>query len=182
MARLDQLSRRFFGVRCSGGDNGKVKAVVLHSTEGSTAAGASAYLHDRRDGSVHIVVDDEEGFLLAKDDTACCGAAGYNSGVIHVEQAGFARWRRTQWLRREMTMRRAAYWTARKLRRHGLKPRRLKSRRELERGGGYTYHVDITRAGFQTTHTDPGAHYPYARMAAWIRFYFHHPAVRRAEA
>lgn len=177
--RIDQISRKYFGVQCSGGNQkGRIKAICLHSTEGSTAAGAAAYLHGRPDGSVHIVVDDDEAYRLANDSTITCGAGGYNTGVVHIEQAGFAHWSRRQWLRRTKTLVRASYWTAVELRKHDLKPRVLRSRSELERGGGYTFHYLVTKAGYPTTHTDPGPHYPELRVRLMIRFFYHHPKAK----
>ena len=171
--KLSKESRKYFGVKCHGGEQ-TPKTIVLHSTEGDTAAGAAAYLHNRPDGSVHLVVDDKEAYQLAADRTVVCGAGGFNTDVFHIEQAGHSGWTQKHWLRRIMTLRRAAYWTARKMRRHNIKPRYL-SAKDLRAGrrDGYTYHKDVTAAGFPTTHTDPGPHYPYKRMRALIRFYYH---------
>lgn len=177
----NDISRKYFGVACSGGNQkGRIKAVCLHSTEGSTAAGAAAYLKGRPDGSVHIVVDDNDAFRLANDSTITCGAAGYNTGVVHIEQAGFAHWSRVQWLRRWRTLVRAAYWTAVELRKHDLKPRVLRSKGELEKGGGYTFHYIVSKF-YETDHTDPGPHYPELRFRAAVRFFYHHPRVKEYE-
>lgn len=172
--KLRRISRKYYGVKCGGySASGKPKAVCLHSTEGSTAAGAASYLHTRPDGSVHIVVDDKEAFRLLNDSKVACGAGGYNDRVIHIEQAGFASWSRKQWLRRIRTLRRAAYWTAVSLRKHDLKPRPLKGKAAIQRGNGYTFHAWVMQAGYPTTHYDPGPHYPYLKERALIRFYYH---------
>lgn len=171
--KLRRKSRKYFGVKCSGGKQPDVRVVCLHSTEGPTAAGAASYLHTRPDGSVHIVVDDRDAYELADRGTITCGAGGFNTGVYHVEQAGFASWSRVQWLRRLRTLRRAAYWTARELRRNDLPPKPLRSGRELQHGKGYTFHAWVTDAGYPTTHTDPGPHYPFLKMRALVRYYYH---------
>lgn len=162
-------------MNCGGySSSGKVRTVVLHSTEGSTAEGGAAYLHQSTTGSVQIVVDDKDAFRLANDSKVCCGVGGFNDRCVHIEQAGFASWSRKQWLRRLRTLRRAAYWTAVTLKKHDIPCRKLTVKKLREgRRSGYTYHRWIVEAGLGTsTHTDPGPHYPYTKMDALIQYYY----------
>lgn len=177
---ITRASRKYFGVKCSGGNQkGKIKAVLLHSTESSTAAGAAAYLHTRTDGSVHLVVDNISAYRLANDSTITCGCFGYNTGVVHIEQAGFAGWSIKQWRRNNDTVIRAAFHAAKELRKHNIRPRRMKSQADFNRGG-YGFHIDAAKYT-ASTHTDPGPHYPYLRFAVYLRFFYHHPKARKPE-
>lgn len=176
--KLRRKSRKYYGPVC-GGAWQKPRAIAFHSTEGPTAAGAAAYLKTRPDGSVHYVVDDVDCFYTQTPRKTACGIGGLNTGIIHVEQAGFASWSRKQWLRRLRTLRRAAYWAAVEMRKRGIPCRRLKSKADLENRGGYFFHADATRVGFPTTHTDPGPHYPYLKMGVLVHYYYHRIGRRR---
>lgn len=170
--KLKEVKHLKGGTSCGGySASGKPKAVCLHSTEGLGAYNVARYLQGRPDGSVHLVVDDANTYRLLTDSKVACGAAGYNDRVIHIEQCGFAGWKTKQWLRHLRTIRRAAYQTAVALKKHGLKPRRLKTAADHQRGGGYTYHNTVSKY-YETDHTDPGPRYPYLKMDVLIKYYY----------
>lgn len=170
--KLAHRSKRYKPAECGGGRNGKVKTVVIHSTESpaDTAEGVANYLKTRPDGSAHVVVDNSNTFQLQVPSKTTCGAGGFNTGVYHIEQAGFAHWSRKQWLRQLPTVRRAAYEAARVTSRYDI-PRRWLAPSEVGKKSGITSHLNVTLAGYPTTHTDPGKHYPRRTFMALVKLY-----------
>lgn len=169
--KLNDSSRKYFPCSC-GGDNQRPDTIVLHSTEGPTAAGAAAYLKNRPDGSAHVVVDNHDTFVCQVPTKTTCGAGGFNSDVYHIEQAGYAAWSRGRWVRNILTVRRAAYRAARISARYNV-PLRWLSPEDIRRGRkGITTHANVTASGVATTtHTDPGKHYPRRTFMALARRY-----------
>jgi hypothetical protein len=165
-----------------GGVQSKIKAVVIHSAESpaNSAEGVSRYLETRTDGGAHFMLDDREGYRLAPDSRIAYGVGGYNTGVIHIEQAGYASWKTREWRKHPRQLWRVAVCVAQELRRHNLRPRRLKTKKAIFDGGGYLYHRDVSPY-VTSTHTDPGPNYPTILMHAMIRFAYHHPKARRFE-
>jgi hypothetical protein len=86
-----------------------------------------------------------------------CGAAGFNTNVVHIEMAGPFSWKVSDWKRNIATMRRCAWLVAWLLVRLDLPCRHL-SASDLKKGlrKGYTSHREVTYSGVaSTTHTDP---------------------------
>lgn len=168
-------SREFFGVKC-GGSPQVVTTFVVHQTQSSGARGSAAYLHTRPDGSTHLVLDWDECFRLQDDNKTCCGVAGFNTGVVHVEMAGYSSWLRKVWLlpkNRRMT-KRCAYKIARGLFEHDL-PNRFLTVAELNAGArrGYTTHMNASLSNASTSdHTDPGPGFPVKRFQKRVTRYY----------
>lgn len=173
--KLNQTSKRYSPAEC-GGDPQRPKVIVLHSTEGSTAVGAAAYLQHRPDGSAHVVVDNNDTFICQAPTRTTCGCAGFNQDVYHIEQAGYAAWSKARWVRNLKTVRRAAYRAARISERYNI-PVVWLSPADLRAGKkGITTHVNVTLSGVgTTTHTDPGKHYPRRTFMALVRRYRRRP-------
>lgn len=167
--RLSKVSRKYMPCDC-GGSPQRPHTVVIHSTEGSTAEGAAAYLKHRTDGSAHIVVDNNNSFKLQSARKTTCGAGGFNTNVYHIEQAGFASWSRDRWVRNILTVRRAAYDAARVCVKYNI-PIRWLAPNEVGKRDGITSHLNVQLAGYPTTHTDPGKHYPRRTFMALVRRY-----------
>ena len=175
--KVDEASRRYFGVKCDGGTRPEnfIKTVVIHQTAGSfnSASGVASYLKNRPDGSVHLVVDDNSTYVLASDRTVTCGAAGYNEEALHIELAGPAPGPVAAWLKHTATINRAAYATARWLNRHDL-PYAYRSAKDLRRGKhkGWTQHRNITLSGIATTtHTDALRRGALVKFKVLLRFW-----------
>lgn len=176
---LREVSKKYYGPACSSGSRplSAVKYVVIHDTEGDTAAGGAAYLKNRPDGSVHMVVDDISAYWCAPDSLICCGTGGFNTSTWHIEQPGRAAWSAKLWLRHQSQLRRVAWHVAKKLRDFKL-PCAFRTAADLRAGrGGYTTHAEVTKSGLgTTTHLDPGNGYPFT--GKWsekllIRYYYH---------
>ncbi len=166
-------NRTFTAVHDSGPrPTSKLKWVVLHSTEGDSAAGAASWFaNPASGGSTQLVVDDKECFRTLEDGRIPQAAPGANTAGLHIEQAGHAAWTTAQWKQHDTTIRRAAYKTAMWSHTYGI-PLRWVGPLGLKLGRkGVTTHADCTKA-FGGSHTDPGAGYPkdlflqYAKMYA----------------
>ncbi len=148
-----------------------VKWIVLHSTEGPTAAGAARYFTDpESSGSAHLVVDDVICYRTLRNDQVPWAAPGANTNGFHIEQAGFARWKQNDWLEHDATIRRAAYKTALhaqffKIPLRWIGPAGLTAGRR-----GVTTHAACTQA-FGGSHTDPGSGYPKAVFMRYAKQY-----------
>lgn len=143
-----------------------IKWVVFHSTEGPTAAGAASWFENpASEGSAQIVVDDDGCYRCLIDMLIPWAAPGANTNGLHLEQAGYTVWTRSQWLAHDDELSRAAYKAAVWAHLYGI-PLRWVGPLGLRLGRkGFTTHRDISyawplqarAAGF---HTDPGRGYP----------------------
>lgn len=172
--RLDEVSREF-GVTCTGGKRARnfATCAVIHQTGGSTARGAADYLSTRPDGSVHVVVDNEEAYMTAPISTITCGVRDVNSWTWHVEQAGPFSWRLSDWRDNFRTVRRCAWHVARFLVAQGL-PRRMLSVADINAGKrqGWTTHENLSLSVVSSsTHTDP-VHYPVPLFRMYLRRFY----------
>jgi hypothetical protein len=154
-------SRRFTAVHTSGTRPlSAIKLIVIHSTEGDTAAGAARWwTNPDSKGSGHLVVDDHECYRALGNEVIPWGAPGANTNGFHLEHAGFAAWHRDKWLQHEQTIRRGAFKVAVHAQKFGV-PIRLLSADDLRRGrGGIVTHVTVSEV-FHGDHTDPGSGFP----------------------
>ena len=154
--------RTFTAVNDSGPrDLSRITHIVIHSTEGATAAGgATWFANPDSAGSAHLVVDDEECFRTLEDTIIPFGAKGTNTDGFHIEHAGFARWSRRKWMKHKQTLRRGAFKAAF----HAVKfdvPLVLLSEDDLRRGkSGFTTHAMASNVFNPGGHTDPGDGFP----------------------
>ncbi len=160
-----------------------IRHVVVHSTEGGTAASVAAYFATTARASTQLVVDDLECYRCVPDLVIPWGAPGVNTSGLHVEHCGFARWTRETWLEHdEMLLRSAAKaalwcWT------FGI-PRRWLTVTQLREGkAGLCRHADASRA-FPTRdpHTDPGAGFPSDVYLGHVREQYADIRAARAES
>ncbi len=148
-----------------------VKWIVLHSTEGGTAASVARYFQSSSaSGSTHLVVDDHECQRCLPNSAVPWGARGANYGGFHVEQCGFARWSSEEWKSHLATLERAAYKTALHCNLFGIAPVFRKAA-DLEAGRpGVTTHAECATA-FGGSHWDPGPGWPRALFMTLVRRY-----------
>lgn len=149
-----------------------IRYVVLHSTEGDTAKGAAEYFtHPQSGGSANLVVDDTVCYRCLGDNVIPWGAPPLNTHGFHIEQAGYAKWSRTEWMAHEQTIERAAFKAALRCKWYRIPARLLDvaalkkdygdaETKGLAPGGGITTHAVISAAFGLTNHTDPGDSYP----------------------
>lgn len=146
---------------------GRIRLIVLHSTEGDTAKGAAGWFtQDASGGSTHAVVDDEECYRTLPEDVVPWGATGdrANEDGLHVEMAGYARWSRDEWLAHRAEIEKAAAVALDWSRRYGVPLVFLTADDLRAQGGdarGITTHWEVTKAfGVEGGHTDPGPSFP----------------------
>lgn len=142
------------------------KYIVIHSTEspndkGSARNVASYFSRPSTEASVHTVMDDYECYRCLPDMVIPWGAPPFNSRGLHIEQCGYAKWTRPEWMRHRATIdrtaRAAAYWAkAYRIPIRWLTPAACKAYRS-----GITSHANVSAAFGQSDHTDPGSGYPY---------------------
>ena len=148
----------------------RITHIVIHSTEGATAAGgATWFANPESQGSAHLVVDDIECFRTLEDDVIPFGAKGVNTTGFHIEHAGFAKWSRRKWMRHKQTLRRGAFKAAF----HAVKfdvPMELLTEAELRAGkAGFTTHAMASKVFNPGGHTDPGDGFPLAFYMRLVR-------------
>lgn len=134
--------------------------IVLHSTEGDVDGlsylwaigkywaprGYGCQIAVAKDGSTARYVDD--------DEIGWC-VAGYNTGSLSIEQVGFARFTRAQWLARPAQLLKVAKWIAYWSKKYDIPIVRSVTR-------GVLTHAEATKYKQVTGgHTDPGAGYPF---------------------
>jgi hypothetical protein len=149
-----------------------IRHVVVHSTEGGTAASVAAYFATTARASTQLVVDEVECYRCVPDLVIPWGAPGVNATGLHVELCGFARWTRETWLAHDATLHRSAAKAALWCWTFGI-PRRWLTVDELRAGkSGLCRHSDASRA-FPTRdpHSDPGPGFPRDVYLDYVRAY-----------
>lgn len=151
-----------------------IRGIVLHSTEGDSAAGAAAWFKNpAAEGSAHIAVDSEEGYRCVADDIIAWGAGGYNTPALHVEHAAHAAFSKTWWLSKKhrRMLKRSAFHVARWCKHYSI-PARYMGVAELRAGQkGITFHYTVTEAFHASTHTDPGPGFPKRYFLRQVKKY-----------
>ena len=132
-----------------------IDMIVVHCTEGSTAAGAAGWwarpvVMDGTEGSAHIVFDDDIAIRAVDDDQVAYGARGYNFNGLHIEIAGFTRWTRDEWLEHRPRLAAAAAFQGAAHRTYGVPFRESTV-------NGYHSHRGLPG----NDHTDPGPNFPW---------------------
>lgn len=153
------------------GDN-PVLWIVLHSTEGSTAAGAAAWFHNPDSlGSTQVVVDAVDKWRCVPDDVIAWAASGANTNGIHLEFAGFAAWKRFQWLRPSYrkALKNGADVVASWVVKYGIPMKWVKPAGLHNRTKGVVFHYEVSTAFHETTHTDPGRGFPKRTFKRMVR-------------
>lgn len=149
-----------------------ITTIVLHSTEGDTAAGAASWFANPSSlGSAHIAVDDEEGYRCVPDDVIAWGASGANTQGLHMEHAARAAWKRAVWINpagRKM-LKRSAYRVARWCKLYGIPPRYLTVAELRQNKRGIAMHYQVSTAFHASTHTDPGKGFPKRRYRRYVK-------------
>jgi hypothetical protein len=157
-------SRRFFPAAHQSGarDPSRIRVIVLHSTEGGSAAGAASWFQNEASGGSTQLVAGEDGLFRSVDDLRIpWGAQGANSDGLHIELAGYAKWSRDQWLAKNKTLENAASAIGKWSKQYGI-PLRYIEGAELadDVTRGVTTHVAVVKAYRKGDHWDPGPGFP----------------------
>lgn len=142
-----------------------IRQIILHSMEyqGDTAAEALGRLSCSRayGASPHFGIDDDSLQQYLPITVVGWHAQGANTCTIGIEQAGYARWSREQWLNHSGTLDRTAWLLARLSKQTGI-PLAYVDAAGLRKGTrGISTHADVTKAySIAGGHVDPGKNYP----------------------
>lgn len=129
----------------------KPRLVIVHCTQGSTAAGAASWLRNPLSrASAHVVIDDEEGYRLVSDSRKAWHVGPANRQSLGLEIVGFVQWSRTEWLGHMPRLRESARVHAAWNRKYDIP-----LTRDTDRG----YHPHDGMPG--NDHTDPGPNFPW---------------------
>jgi len=145
------------GLKFYRGDPSQCDLIVVHCTQGSTAAGAANWFRNpAARGSAHVSIDDDEGIRSAHDTEGTYHAKGHNSKSFGIEIAGFAQWSKREWKKHEVRITEAARFAASLCRKYDMNPgpaQIIGGRRR----NGITFHRDCPG----NDHWDPGPNFPY---------------------
>lgn len=141
---------------------------VVHTTEGSDAngtkdiTGVAAFWKRQGLGlGAHVLIDKAGNSGLGADpDEITWAVAGRNTGSVHIELIGYARFKRFQWLRRRKQLDKLARWMAWLSLEYGIKLKR-------DANFGWSGHRDQPNAN----HTDPGPYFPWPKVLKLARKY-----------
>jgi hypothetical protein len=151
-----------------------IKWIILHDTEGGTAASIADYFtQPSSGGSAHLVADDAETFRCLPDSAIPWGAPPCNTNGLHIEFCGFARWSATDWSHHQAMLHRGAYQVAAWCKKYGI-PAMTLSPAQLKAGvSGISTHAAVSAAWHETDHTDPGKGFPLETFLELVKGYLH---------
>jgi len=158
-----------------------IKHVLIHSTEGGTAASVAAFFATTAQASTQLVIDDRECYRCVPDLVIPWGAPGANRSGLHIEHCGYARWTRADWLRHRPMLERSAAKAAQWCQVYRI-PRRWVTPAELARGvAGFATHADASIA-FPPNggHHDPGLGFPRDLYLELVQRYYRELTAPRA--
>jgi N-acetyl-anhydromuramyl-L-alanine amidase AmpD len=154
----------------------EVKWIVLHDEEATTARSAAAWFNNPDSaGSAHVAVDDKECYRCLPDARIPWAAANANEIGLHLEMAGFAAWKKWQWLKHRDELNAAAKIVARWCDRYDIPPHFISVDEMIQGKRGITTHARVSaftrrlRLRGDSSHTDPGLFFPKRRFARKVR-------------
>jgi hypothetical protein len=135
-----------------------IRLVVIHSAEGSSAAGVANYFAGTAQASTQLAADDKECWRMLPDLVIPWGAPGA--------------WTRMEWFAHEAMLRRSAYKAAKWCWLYGISPRWL-SDKQLANGTarGLVTHVQVSKVFKKSSHWDPGDGFPKVVFLEWVKEY-----------
>jgi N-acetylmuramoyl-L-alanine amidase/Putative peptidoglycan binding domain len=149
-------------------DRTAIDLIVLHSAEvgegHSSAEAVAAYFKvgGPKPSSAHYVADDDSLIQCVRDEHIAFHAPGANTRGLGIEQAGYAKQTRDEWLdpygQRMLSL--VARLVAAKAEQYSIPLVWLTVSDLLSGQRGLTTHVDVTRAFHKSDHVDPGPAYP----------------------
>jgi hypothetical protein len=157
--------RDYKAVHSSGARNASaIQFEIVHCGESPSARGiASWFANPQSGGSTQRAIDDDAGYRTLDDLEIPWGAPPLNQTGLHLELAGYSRWKPTDWLKHRRMLQRVAYKIAGDCAKYSIPIRWLGKNQLLALGkkpghgkGGITDHVSISYAWGETNHTDPG--------------------------
>jgi N-acetylmuramoyl-L-alanine amidase-like protein/putative peptidoglycan binding protein len=161
------------------GNRTAIDIIVLHSAEiGEFHSSAEALGHAFRLGmpkpaSCHYGVDDDSIQQYVKDKDIAFHAPGVNTRSLGIEQAGYAKQTRDEWLDPygQRMLRLVAKLVAAKCRQYSVPLVWLKPEEIVAGARGICEHIDVTHAypGKGSGHWDCGPNYPMGLVLEWAQ-------------
>jgi hypothetical protein len=161
--------------RHSGNGNKPIIRIVVHCTVGSDAKGAQGtaryFRSSAANGSAHYIVDSDE-TLQSAFDSVVCWHAPPNTHSIGIElccslsNEGEGHWQRDD---HQAMLRRAARLTAELCLAYDLPVRKMTVAQVRSNESGICGHIDVSNAFHQSSHWDPGPHFPWSQFMAMVR-------------
>lgn len=150
----------------------QIKHIVIHSTEGGTAASNARYFAGGALASTHLVVDDDECYRMVPDLVIPWGAPGVNTSGLHIEHCGYARWSREEWMNHRHELWRSAHHAAKWCHMYSI-PRRWIGPRRLKWGWkGFITHKTASDVYTPGGHWDPGPGFPKDEYMKYVKSYY----------
>lgn len=172
-----KCSREFRAVHDSGSRFASViRHIFLHDEEASNARSAAQWFANPDSaGSAQLCVDDKECYRTLPDLIIPWAVPGGNTDGLHIEMAGFAAWKKWQWLKHRRMLNNGAKKMARwcvdyNIPAHFIGPTAMHAGKK-----GLVTHATVSKytamygLGGDHSHTDPGAFFPKRRLARKVR-------------
>lgn len=153
---------------------GNIGLIVIHSTEGGTAASVASYFsRPSTRASTQLVIDDKECWRCVPDLVIPWGAPGANRRGLHIEHCGYAKWSEAEWLLHKPTLERSAYKAALWCWLYRI-PRIWLSTEALKAGvKGFCTHAQASAAFPPNAgHHDPGHGFPKLKYMQDVRRFY----------
>jgi N-acetyl-anhydromuramyl-L-alanine amidase AmpD len=154
----------------------RIDLIVLHTMETAEDDRAAEncakwFANPAARASAHYCVDADSIVQCVRDQDVAWHAPGGNHDGIGIELAGRARQTRSDWSDRYSiaTLARAATLTAQLCRRHAIPVTWLHAADLRADKRGLTTHAAVSLAFKRSTHTDPGAGFPFERFLGFVR-------------
>lgn len=164
-------STRFRAAHTSGPRKASdIEYVVIHDTEGDTAAGAASWFaNPKSEGSANLAVDGKECFRPVDDLEIPWAAPPLNTKGFHIEIAGHRSFTHDEWMAHEPALRRAAWKAAQRALLYNVPIRQVGRVGLLLRRKGFTSHAAISAAWKMSDHTDPGPNFPWTIFMSYVK-------------
>jgi N-acetylmuramoyl-L-alanine amidase len=158
-----------------------IRLIVIHSAEAADSFGgdtsaegvANYFSRSSTKASTQLAVDRDSCVRMLPDLVIPWGAKGANSDGLHVENCGYAKWTKAEWLKRTTLLRRSAAKCAMWAWRYNIPCRWLSvAQVKAGRAKGFTTHKDVNDAFKGGSHWDPGPGFPRTEFMEWVRGYY----------
>lgn len=153
--------------RYQGRKGGRIDLIAIHTMEapeGSQTAENIANYFKRVNASAHWCIDNDSRVRVVRDADTAWTLPGANSRSLNIELAGYAKQTPADWAdaysmaELEIAALSAAEWC----RAYGIPVRKLTDAQIRAGEKGFVGHVDISRVYQESSHWDPGPHFPWA--------------------